>query len=125
MNLNHKLLPGIISAAIAISGLGLVTPSFAGGHKHHGGGGHKHHGRGGHHPHPHPAQHHHHNNDLAIGLGVGALVGAIAVASAASDNGPQYYGPHHCRRVVVRRRCHTNQWGDYICRNVRFVQHRC
>lgn len=132
MNLRHKLLPTLISAGLALSGLGMATPSFAGdhhgNHKHHGGG-HKHHG-GGHHPSPPPPQHHkkhHGDRDLAIGLGVGALVGAIAVASATANQGPHYYPPHPhaCREVVTQRRCHTNEWGDYICRNVRFVRHHC
>jgi hypothetical protein len=131
MNFKKKILPGIISIGLTISGLGIITPSFAGG-KHHGGGGGHHHGGGGHHHgggghHGGGDHYHHHHNGLAIGLGIGALFGAVAIASA--ESGPGYYHNgyyhHDCCQVMTQRRCYTNQWGDYICHRVRYVRNVC
>ncbi|PHQ79774.1 MAG: hypothetical protein COB66_06210 [Coxiella sp. (in: Bacteria)] len=144
MNIKNKFFTALISASIAIGGLGVVTPSFAG-HKHGGGG---HHGGGGGHRHGGGGGGHHggggghhgggggHHDGLAIGLGIGALVGGLAVAASEQPHYygggygyRDYYGPRYhdggCRRVVIRNRCHTNSWGDYVCNRVKRVRNFC
>lgn len=138
LQMNKKLVP-LLSMGLAFYGFGVSTPSMAGDHphagkKHHQGQHHQndhHHGNGHHHHQPAPPQHHKHHDhtgrNIAIGLGAAALVGAIAIASANSGTPVYHQAPpiRHCRRVVTEQRCHTNEWGDYICRNIRYVRHVC
>jgi hypothetical protein len=134
MNFKSKIISGLVSFGIAFGGLGIATPSFAGGKHNHGGGGH-HHGGGGHHHggggHHHGGGGHHnngggnhrrHNADVGVALGVGALFGALAVAAATSDN-PHYH--NSCRQYQVRHRCHYTQWGDRVCRRVTYERNVC
>ncbi len=110
MKFNKKLATTLISASLTLSGAMVTTPSFAG-HRHGG-----HHGGGSHHRH-----HDHFGNGVAVGLGFGILAGAIA----ASASQPHYYHGGGCRRVVIRRNCYRNGWGDHVCRRVRSVRYVC
>lgn len=130
MSTKKSIITTILAICLTFSGLSSAAPILG---RHHGGGGH-------HHIHPIPThlpgQHHHwHHHDhwhhrgfwrRGRWVAAGAIIAAGAIAAESVNNSTVVTNSYDCRHVVtVRRRCHWNAWGNFVCRRVQVISNQC